>query len=514
VRTASRLLIFIPGREAEYLLKNDYFHHLMGKQPPFFRRIDPGDLMSRGSNDIQFIRVLVGYAGLQILNIGFALPLNLTMMFDLSASLTFGCVVPLLGAGWIMRYAVRRMMTRYKSAQEELAALSDEILESYNGIRVIHAYGAQAAFLARFDERNDRYIDTNLELAFLRAWLMPAITVVGNLAILTLLYWGGTMVVEGSLHFSAVAAFAVYVGNLVAAMYSLGWVVNVIQRGGISLQRVLDVLDDPPLLPPVTCELPDGDLGIEVTHLDFSYPGSDRGPVLQDVSFSVKPGSTLGIFGTTGSGKSTLLRLLTRLETPPPGTIAVGGVDIHEVDPRRLRARISMVPQTPYLFGRSIADNIAMGATDAGLTDEQVYTLARQACLVDDLEALPKGLDTMVGERGLTLSGGQRQRTALARAFARHSRILILDDTLSAVDQDTEQRLIRSIYEGASGRTTVLVSHRVSALQHADHILVFHAGRILQRGTHAELIAQGGMYANAWRDHELSQRDAEAHASE
>ncbi|HIA02212.1 MAG TPA: ABC transporter ATP-binding protein, partial [Myxococcales bacterium] len=317
-----------PGQEAEFVLKNNYFAHLMSKQPPFYRRIEVGDLMSRGSNDIQFIRVLVGYAGLQILNLAFALPLNLTMMMDISVSLTLGCVLPLVVAGFVMRYAVFRMMSRYLAAQQELSSLSDQILESYNGIAAVRSYHAQTAFQTRFDRRNEKYVNTQIEIAFVRSWLMPLVHVVGNLAILILLYWGGTKVVDGSLHFGAVSAFAVYVGNVVAALFSLSWVLNVIQRGSISLVRVMEVLDDPPQVPEVTDSLPSGALSIEARALTFCYPDTGRKAALEGLSFSVAAGATLGIFGTTGSGKTTLIRLLTRLETPPVGTLFVGGRDV------------------------------------------------------------------------------------------------------------------------------------------------------------------------------------------
>jgi ABC-type multidrug transport system fused ATPase/permease subunit len=371
---------------------------------------------------------------------------------------------------------------------------------------VVGAYQAQSAFLERFDRRNERYVVTLEEIAFVRAWLMPVITLVGNLAILILLFWGGAMVVEGSLHFGDVSAFAVYVGNVVASLYSLGWVVNVIQRGGISLERVMEVLDDQPQVPEVTATLPDGALSIEAKGLTFRYPESDRDVVLKDISFVLEAGATLGILGTTGSGKSTLLRLLNRLELPPPNTLFVGGVDVCSLNALELRAAMAVVPQQPYLFGRSLKDNVQMGVGDDALSDERVMELLRQACLIEDLDALPDGIETIVGERGVTLSGGQRQRTALARAFARSARILVLDDALSAVDHDTEQRLIASIYEGTERRTTILVSHRVSVLRHADTILVFHDGRIVQQGTHEELIQRDGLYSEAWRKSQVERQ--------
>ena len=505
VRVASRLLIFIPGREAEYLLKNDYFRHLLRLQPPFFRRNQLGDLLSRGSNDIQFIRVLIGFAGLQILNVAFTLPLNLYMMVGISWKLTLGCVVPLSGALIVMRYGVRAMMTHMRAAQEELSALSDEVLESYNGVRVVQEYGAERAMLERFDHRNEKYVQLLVRIMFIRSFLLPVVTVVGNLGILVLLYWGGRMVASQEMHFGAVSAFAVYVANIVSALTMMGWVINVVQRGQISLSRVLEVLEATPDLPPVVSALPEGDLGLELRGLSFHYPDAEGQTVLSDLNLTLPAGATLGIFGATGSGKSTLLRLLTRLETPPPGTVLWGGVDARDVPLSDLRQAVAVVSQAPYLFSRTLRENVGIASQEAAPDEERVAEAVRLAALTRDVAALPEGLDTLVGERGVTLSGGQRQRTALARAFFRHSRVLILDDTLSAVDTDTEQRLIDAIYEGAEGRTTVLVSHRVSALSHADEIIVLDRGQIVQRGTHRDLVAAGGSYAEAWEAQKAEQ---------
>jgi ATP-binding cassette subfamily B multidrug efflux pump len=387
------------------------------------------------------------------------------------------------------------------ASQEELAALSDQILESYHGVRVVQDYDAADAVTKRFDRRNNRYRDLQLSIARVRAFLLPIVVVVGNMSILVLLYWGGRMVADSSLHFGAVSAFTVYVANIVMSLTTLGWVVNVIQRGTISLRRILDVLDVEPGLPPVSDELPDGPLDINVSGLGFSYPDSGRAAVLDDVSFSVSAGDSVGIFGSTGSGKTTLLRLMTRLETPPPGTVKIGGVDVRDVDIMQLRAAMSVVPQHAYLFSRSIKDNIFLGDSASENDEEKMIEAVADAALIDDLEVLRDGIDTVVGERGVTLSGGQRQRTSLARAFYRDARILILDDTLSAVDHDTEMRLIGVIFERSAGQTAVIVSHRVSVLRHTDHILVLDEGAVVESGTHDTLLAQGGVYASEWQIH-------------
>lgn len=504
VRTASRLLIFVPGREAEFLLRNDYFRHMMALQPTFYRDNDLGDLMTRGSNDIQFVRVLIGFAGLQLLNILFALPLNLYMMSRISWKLTIGCLLPLGLSLLIMRLGVRMMMSKMVAAQQELSRLSAEILESYNGVRVVNSYGAGPAMLGRFDERNEAYVGLHTRIALIRSFLLPVVAVVGNLGILVLLYWGGSMVARSELHFGVVAAFAAYVANIVGTLTSLGWVINVVQRGQISLERVMQILRADPGLPPVTASVPDGPIGFSVEGLTFTYAGSEREASLVDLTLAIEPGKTLGVYGATGCGKTTLLRILTRLETPPPGTVFLvtpGGArtDIRDVDLGELRGVLSMVQQSPYLFSRTVRENIGTAELSGPPDDARVADAVRRASLDKDLAALQNGLDTIVGERGVTLSGGQRQRTALARAFYKPCRVLLLDDTLSAVDTDTEQRLIRGIYEQSAGRTTILVSHRVSALQHADTVLVLRDGRVLQHGEHDTLLKEGGPYADAWR---------------
>jgi len=500
VRTASRLLIFVPGRESEMQLRVDYFRRVLSYQPPFFRSTTTGDLMSRGTNDIQFVRALAGYAALQMFNLAVALPLNLWMMKEISVSLTIGCLIPLALAGIVMRKGVHIMMSCIRELLKETALLSSEILEGYHGVQVVRDYDARAALQARFDTRNERYMALVSKVALVRSFLLPVVYVVGNLGVLILLYWGGKEVASGTMHFGAVSAFAVYVSNIVAALVSLGWVLSVLQRGTLSLSRIMEVIERQNLNPSPTKVIPDAPPSIRVENLTFSYD-DDRDPILDGVSFAVDTGQTLGIFGTTGSGKTTLLRLLTRLEMPPPNTIFINDVDIGTVDLEALRDRVAVVPQSPYLLSRALGENISFGRPDSPVNEDRLAEVVRLACLHEEIERFQDGLDTVVGERGVILSGGQRQRATLARALYRQAPVLILDDTLASVDHDTEQRLIATILDPDADRICVIVSHRMSVLSKVDQILVLDDGRVVETGAHADLVQSGGLYSQAWRAH-------------
>ncbi len=510
VRTASRVLIFNPGRVSEHALRLDFFGHVLAMPPRFFRRRPLGDLVSRASHDVQFVRVLVGFAGLQLVNIAFALPLNLARMLSISLELTLGCIVPLAAATLLAWLSIRRMLTHMRRSQEEMAALTDEILETYNGVRTVHAFGADGAMLARFDAKNRGYRDLLVRIAFLRSFLLPVVSVVGNLAILVLLYRGATLVAEKRLHFGDISAYAVYVGNIVGALTSFGWVVNVIQRGQVSLRRLFEILDESADEPEPKTTLPSGPLGLRVAHLSFRYPGEERPLALDDVSFALPAGHTLGVFGPNGSGKTTLLRLLLRLELPPANTVYVGDRDALEVPLADLRSVFAVAPQTAHLFSRSLGENVALGDPDRASEPQRLQDALTRACFYDEAMALERGLDTLVGERGVTLSGGQRQRTALARAFYRDARILVLDDVLSAVDHDTEQRLVSAISAARGRQTAIIVSHRISALRHADHVIVLDRGRIVEQGPPSELLHGSGPFAEAWNREEREAAPTEA----
>lgn len=502
VRTLSRILFFNPGREVEYDLKNDLFEHLTTMPRRYFDRMRPGEIISRGTNDASSVRALVGFGSLQVFNVVLTLVFTLGQMLISDALLTLLCVLPLFLGAWILIKAIRRIFVLVRRQQQQIATLSDRILETYNGATVLNAFNAMPGATARFDRANDDLLKSALGVVTIQSWLLPIVTVVGSVSMVIVLYAGGTMVVDHGLSKGELAAFTIYIRNVAGALFGLGWMLNAVQRGWISLGRMYEVLDAPTGRTRSDEPLPvraGAGYALSVRDLTFRHPEADdaegqgdRGrPALEGVSFDVAPGEVVGVFGLTGSGKSTLLDLVARVYDPPAGTIRVGDTPIEQVDIRAWWDALAYVPQDAFLFSQSLRDNIALAAPADGRDDERVAAAADDAALTDDLTALPDGLDTVVGERGITLSGGQRQRSALARAFYRRFDVLLLDDVLSAVDHATERRLIDAIYRRAAGATALVVSHRISVLRRAHRILVLDRGRLVASGTHEELLAAG-----------------------
>ncbi len=509
VRTLSRVLFFNPGRDIEYRLGLDLFARLLDLQRPYFAAHKVGELVSIASNDTTSVRLLVGFVGLQICNVAVAIPMHLWQMWTTDGVLTLWCLAPVaLGAAY-MRWTVKRFFAMVREGMQLLAKLSERVLESYAGVGTIRAHAAEDAASRRFDERNEEYLRLQLQVSAIRAFGMPVLTFSGLVGAGVVLWVGGDRVLAGELGVGDLAAFMALLVSLVATLTSLAWVLAAVGRGLVSADRVSAVLDTPDGLPPVRATLSlERAPRIELRGLTFTYPNADD-PALAGVDAVIEPGHTLGIFGKTGSGKTTLVNLIARVHTPPAGTICFDGVDVTTVDLRELRELMAVVPQAPFLFSTRLRENITLprdarrrGAdADPAASDPRLEEVLDAACLRDDIGALADGLDTVVGERGVMLSGGQRQRAALARALYRARPVLVLDDVLSAVDQGTETKMVAAIraLRGGVGHehppTTVIVSHRTSVLEHADEIVVLDGGRIVERGSHAELVARGGIYA-------------------
>ena len=507
VRSLSRVLFFNPGREIEFRLGLDLFGHLLSLQRPFYMKNKVGELVSIASNDLMSVRLLVGFAGLQVCNVAVAIPMHLIQLWSTDAVLTAWVLAPVLVGAAYMRWTVKRFFGMVREGMVMLARLSDRVLEAYSGIGTIRAHATEEAALRRFEERNSAYLDLQLRIARVRAFGMPVLAFSGLVGTGIVLWVGGNRVVEGQMQVGHLATFTALLMSMVAILTSLAWVLAAVSRGIVSLRRVDGVLQTEDGLPDAREQLSvDTPPRLELRELQFTYPDGDE-PALEGLSAVVEPGHTLGIFGKTGSGKTTLVNVLSRVQTPPAGSVLLDGVDVTAVELAELREVMAVVPQSPFLFSTSLRENVRLSgsnpyrAREEKVDDPRLDTVLAAVALDDDVGQLPEGLDTVVGERGVMLSGGQRQRTALARALYRARPLLLLDDVLSAVDQGTEVRMveaIRNLRGGVAGErapTTVIVSHRTSVLEHADEILVLGGGRVIERGTHAELLAAGGEYA-------------------
>jgi ATP-binding cassette subfamily B protein len=501
-RTLSRVLIFNPGRDLEYNLRTDLFHHLMELQPSFYATRNTGDIVSRASNDITWVRAMVGFGGLALANVVVATVLTMWKMFTLSPQLTVLVLLP-VGVGLaVVQLGIRRLFDLQRASQEALADISDHVLGSFQGIASIQGFVAEPAFIDRFETRNRRWLSVGIRVALIRSLALPLMVLSGGLAVVALIHFGGQQVIAGALTVGQLAAFATLLAALLPPLRSLGWMLSVVQRGQAALERIFELMEAP-------VERPEGQApapitagkgpSIELDSLTFAYPDQPERPVLHDLSATIPAGSVVGIFGRTGSGKTTLMRLLARLYNPPPGMIRIDGTDLTAIDLEAWRERLAVVEQRPFLFSDTLAANVALAGRNE---PERLEDAIQRAALGPDLERLPDGLDTLVGQRGIMLSGGQRQRVALARGLYRGGDLLILDDVLSAVDHTTEQRLLTTLH-GLGGSETsptiFIVAHRLSAIRHADQILVLDDGRLVDQGRHDELVARPGLYADTWQ---------------
>jgi ATP-binding cassette subfamily B protein len=508
IRTWSRILIFNAGRNVEYGLRRDLFAHLTTLDAAFYRRHPTGDVMSRMTNDLGSVRMLFGPGILNLFNTAFVYATTLTLLVKLSPRLTLFALIPypalLAGA----RLASRRMYKASRAIQEQLGTMSSAIQEDLAGIAVIKHYTLEPARAAGFRTLNDEYLDRSLALVRARGVLMPLFAGLGGLGTLIVLFFGGREVIGGRLTVGGLVAFNAYLVALSWPTVALGWIIGIWQRGIASWQRVRELLDTRPAVadPAVPAAGPLGPPSIEVR--DLTVAVDDR-RILDGVSFSLPAGATLAIVGPTGAGKTTLVDAIVRMQDVPPGAVEVAGRDITRIPLHDLRRHIGYAPQDAFLFSATVAENVAFGI-HGDADPARVRSAAEAAGLGPDIAVLPEGYDTMVGERGITLSGGQRQRVALARALAADPRILILDDSLSSVDAQTEREILTRLRPILAGRTSIVISHRVAAVKDADRILVLDRGRVAEQGTHAALLASGGLYASLYRE----QLAAEALAAE
>jgi ATP-binding cassette subfamily B protein len=540
VRTLSRFVIFNVGRDIEYDLRNDLFAHLERLPLAYYQTQQTGDLMSRLVNDITAVRMLLGVGFLNLINTPIYYLYAVTIMASMDWRLTLASLVPYPLVLVIVKRTSRQLMERTLKTQEGLAAMSSRVQENLSGIHVVQAYVREEAEIATFARLNEEFSAQNMALAKVRGIIMPVMRGVSTLTTLVVLWYGGLRVMSGVLSLGDLVAFIGYLHILAWPTMALGWMLSIVQRGRAAMQRLEVIfaaepaIADPPGAPAASSMPLRGEIdaplhgatdtplhgatdtplhgsvdaplrgAITFRDVDFGYPGksADR-RVLSDVDLELPAGATLAVVGRTGSGKTSLVQLLPRLFDVTAGAVEIDGRDIRSIPLATLRRAIGYVPQDPFLFSRSVRDNIRFGAPDAA--EDDVRRVATIAGLDRDIAELPRGYDTIVGERGITLSGGQKQRVTLARALLVDPTILVLDDALSSVDTETERRILRELRGVMRERTSILIAHRISTVMDADLIIVVDEGRVVELGDHQALLARDGFYADLFRRQRLAE---------
>ena len=493
-----RSIIIGVSRHMEYDMRNDFYGHLQKLPIRFYHGQRTGDLMSRATNDLASVRMLIGPAVMHSFSSLLIVGGAFVMMLRIEPSMALVALLAVPVVAGLVKYFGERIHIRSKAVQDYFGDISARVQENLAGVRVVRAFTREQNEMEMFKTMNREFVTRNRSLIRLTATFYPALHALVGVMFVFVFFVGSRKLIAGTMTLGSFVAFQFYLGRMIWPLIALGWVMNLFQRGMASMKRLHEIWSVPPEVDaaqPVDVE-PTGEL--EIRDLSFRYETAGEGHyALRNINLTVRPGQTIGIVGRTGSGKSTLLALLTRAFEPPPQSIFLDGIPVETFPVRQLRDRIGMVPQETFLFSESIAENIRFGRADA--TDEDIERAAAQAGLTSDVAAFPQGLKTMIGERGITLSGGQKQRTAIARALVRDPMMLILDDSLSAVDTQTEERILNALRTFRQGRTVLIVSHRVSSVKDADHIVVLDDGRIVERGSHESLVEKGGYYADLYR---------------
>jgi ATP-binding cassette subfamily B protein len=503
----TRWVLIGVSREIEFDLRNDFFRHLETLSYSFYQRTRTGDIMARATNDLNAVRMLLGPAIMYTANTVVFTAGALVFMLSISPKLTLYAFLPLPVVSIVIQYFGKRIHERFERIQAMFSDISARAQENFTGARLIRAYVQEEYEIAAFETANKEYIARSLKLVRLMGMLWPSLEVMLGLAIVLVLWLGGREVLYGRLTVGGFVAFNTYMVQLTWPIIALGWVINIFQRGTASMARINDLLVERPEIEDQSTTVPAGAViegDIQFRNLNFAYNGT---PVLHDITLHIPAGSSLAIVGPTGSGKTTLVSLIARIYDAASGAVLIDGRPVRDYPLEVLRRNIGFVPQETFLFSETVRENIAFGVEDA--TDVEIRRAAQTASIAEEIESFPEQYRTVVGERGITLSGGQKQRTAIARAVIRNPRILILDDALSSVDTHTEDEILNRLREIMRDKTTIFISHRVSTVRNADRIAVLHGGRIVELGTHEELLAMNGYYTDLYNKQLLEEELAE-----
>jgi ATP-binding cassette subfamily B multidrug efflux pump len=500
-----RRTLVVASRHIEFDLRNALYAHVQTLSQRFYQQYSTGDVITRATSDIEQVRRYVGPALMYSTRAIVIMVTAIAVMFIISPTLTLYALIPMPFLALSVFFVARMVHARSDALQAQYSSLTSRVQEALSGIRVLKAYTREEAEAAAFETESARYRTRTLDLAKVDAAWRPVFLMLVGMSTIIVVWIGGRLVMQGAITIGNIAEYIIYVALMTWPVASVGFVITMVQRASASMIRLNQIFDTPP-------DIADGEQtdhtiqqvagGIAFEHVSFRYEA--EGPwVLEDIDFAVPAGATLALVGRTGAGKSTLVEMIPRLLEPTRGRVLIDGRDVREIPLQVLRASAGYVPQEVFLFSDTVANNIAFGVQ--GASRETVEEAAREAELLDNVRDFPDGFETFVGERGITLSGGQKQRTSIARALIRDPRILILDDALSAVDTNTESLILGHLRKHYGKRTIVIVSHRISAVQHADLILVLDEGRIVERGAHDELVLQEGLYADLYRKQLLEQ---------
>ena len=494
LRFAQRRIIQGVARQMEFHLRADFFLHLQKLSAAYYNDVRTGDLMTRATSDLNAIRMVLSSAVMYTADAIVFFGLALTIMLRIDTTLTLVALLPYPILAVLIRSLGKRLHAHYEGIQEAFSTLNTKVQENLSGVRVVKAYTLEASEIEHFQELNREFVDRNHRQIRLMTFFFPLFRFLPGIGIVVLLWMGGLHVIEDKMSLGNFVAFNAYLMMLIRPMITLGFIINTFERGAASMDRMNAVLNEKPEIfdgEQVKWSIKDLEGEIEFRNLNFDYP--DGTPVLKDINLKIERGMTLAIVGGTASGKSTLVKLIPRIRQAERGTIFIDGVDIQDIPLNVLRSNIGFVEQEPFLFSDYLRNNITYGLETA--EDEEVRDAAHTADLLEQIEEFPDGLETFLGERGITISGGQRQRSALARAIIIKPKILILDDAFASVDTQTEDTILSRLAEIMKDRTTILISHRISTVKNADHIIVLNEGSIVETGTHEQLLEHHGIYA-------------------